>query len=74
MQGVTSADTARIRLHGVVAEDRKACGDGKWVKVRERLVCMLPWQTLLSTNPVVQEVVRSWEKHDKLTCRWVYRR
>lgn len=31
-----SAETAKLRLHGVVAKDRKACGDGKWVKSRDR--------------------------------------
>jgi hypothetical protein len=71
---LTSADRAKIRLHGVVAQDRKACGDGKWVKVRDKQVCMIPWACYISQNPVVQELIRAWERHDKLTYRWTVRR
>lgn len=71
---MTSAETAKIRLHGIVAQDRKACGDGKWVKFREKQVCKIPWQAYMSDNPDVKECIRHWERQDKAAYRWKYRR
>lgn len=69
-----SADIAMDRVRSIVRIDRQACGDGKWVKVKDRVLCAVPWQTRLSTNPIVQEFVRHWDRQDKARYRWERRR
>lgn len=71
---MTSAETARIRLHGVVAQDRKACGDGKWVKVRNKNPSWIPGHWEFSEDPMFRELAQEWRRHDKMAFRWIYRR
>lgn len=64
---MTSAETAKIRLHGVVAQDRKACGDGKWVLMRKKN----------SWAAYVHAKLGRWEDATKMSkdlYRWVTRR
>lgn len=70
---LSSAELARIRLNAVVAQDRKACGDGKWVKRWDRQLCKIPWQSYMSKNPDVVALVKHWEYQDKARYRWQWR-
>lgn len=70
---LTSADAAKFRLHQVVAQDRKACGDGKWVKRWDRELCKIPWQAYMSKNSWVVALVKHWERQDKARYRWQWR-
>ncbi len=69
-----SATVAKHRLRAATRADRIACGDGKWVKVREKVVCMIPWQAYASESPIVHELLRHWERQDKARYRWEVRR
>jgi len=65
-----SATVAKHRLRAVIRADRQACGDGKWVKVSDRVVCRIPWKVYASENPIVQDLLRNWQRQDKARCRW----
>lgn len=64
---LTSAETAKIRLHGVVAQDRKACECASWKKVRDAYMGAALRNYLASKN-------RYERKCAKDVYRWVVRR
>jgi hypothetical protein len=70
---LTSAEKAKDRLRHVVAQDRKACGDGSWVRRWDRVVCKIPWRAYMSKNPDVVALVKHWEYQDKARYRWQWR-
>lgn len=43
LEGPNTASMAKIRLHAVVAQDRKACGDGKWVEQAIYIIDLHPF-------------------------------
>lgn len=47
---MTSAETAKIRLHGVVAQDREACECARWKLVREALWMSPEWHKRISSK------------------------
>lgn len=74
LRPLSGAKVARVRLQSTTRKDRAACGDGKWVKVRDKVVCMIPWQAYASESPTVHELLRHWERQDKARYRWEVRR
>jgi hypothetical protein len=70
---LTSAQTAKSRLRHVVGQDRKACGDGKWVKRWGRQFWLIPWNLRDTNNPIIEECVQHWKRQDKARYRWQWR-
>lgn len=68
-----SATVAKHRLKAITASDRKANGDGKWVKIKDRDTYLIPWQMYGSAIPAGEKLLKQWEREDKARYRWKWR-